>query len=468
MVDITKPLENRVRQAAVAGLFYPDESGALKTEVEHLLAEVAQTSLPKENRKSPKALVAPHAGYMYSGKIAAHAYAMLADVSHNIKKVVLLGPAHYVPTAKLCAPTATAYRTPLGDVSIDQAGIADAVATLPFVEYNDPAHVREHSIEVQLPFLQQVLEEFVLLPFVTSGASYEQAALLINHFWGGDETLVIISTDLSHYHDYDTAYTLDNSAVDSVLRLQPEEISETQACGQILLGGLLQVARQKSMEVEKIAQINSGDVSGDKSRVVGYAAFTMYETQPFSQAEKKLLCTLARNAIDHQLEYGSEIAVDVASHSEALRKKAACFVTLKNQGQLRGCVGTINATRPLVSSIAGNAVSAAFRDSRFTPLVREELDQLSISISVLSDLEKVPYRDEAELLKKIRPGIDGLVLGAPPQSGTFLPEVWETLPEPEDFLAHLKIKAGITCQLYGQKQTVRRFSSIHWSDEELA
>ena len=463
---MTKPLENHIRHAAVAGLFYVPEADALRTEVKHLLSKAAPP-VSEKRRDPPKALVVPHAGYMYSGQIAAHAYAALANTSHNIKKVVLLGPAHYVPTIKLGTSTAAAYRTPLGDIPVDQKSIADAVASLPFVEYNDPAHMREHSIETQLPFLQEVLGEFVLLPFLTSGASCEQAALLLNHFWGEDETLVVISTDLSHYHDYDTAYKLDNSVVDSVLRLQAEEIDEMQACGQIVLGGLLQVARQKGMTAEKMAQTNSGDVSGDKGRVVGYAAFTLYETQSFSTAEKKLLCTLARDAIKHQLEHGTEIVVDLASYPEKLRKKDACFVTLKRQGELRGCVGNISTAHPLASAIARNAVSAAFRDSRFIPLAREELAQLSISISVLSGFEKIPYRNEAKLLKEIRPGIDGLVIESPPLSGAFLPEVWETLTEPEDFVAHLKEKAGITCRLDEQKQTVTRFSSIRWSDQEL-
>jgi len=256
-----------VRSAAVAGSFYPGTPQALEEEVDDLLAE----AIPREGR--PKALVAPHAGYCYSGPIAASAYAQLRDPLPN--RVVLIGPAHHEPILGLALPGAEALDTPLGRVPVDLAAVEELLK-LSCVGSSRSAHALEHSLEVHLPFLQRVLPPFTIIPLLIGRASTEEVALVIDSLWGGEETLVIVSTDLSHYLPYRLAQATDAETAQAILEGRPE-ISSPCACGAPGLRGLLQVARRRRLTITQLDLRNSGDTSGDKSRVVGYGAFAFYE-----------------------------------------------------------------------------------------------------------------------------------------------------------------------------------------------
>jgi len=253
-----------LRPAAVAGLFYPGIAGVLAADVRRMLS---QAVLP---RLFPKALVVPHAGYVYSGPVAASAYASLSEERLTIRHVLLLGPAHRVPFHGLAASSATAFETPLGRVPLDSEMFA-RIRHLPQVCINDTAHAQEHSLEVQLPFLQSVLEDFSLLPLVVGAATTEQVAEVLDLLWGGDDTLVVISSDLSHYHPYSEARRIDKATADDLLKLAPLQ-SHEQACGATPLNGLLAVARARGLQVVLLDLRNSGDTAGDKERVVGYGA----------------------------------------------------------------------------------------------------------------------------------------------------------------------------------------------------
>lgn len=259
--------ETGTRKPAVAGLFYPAEAEELRETVRRFLADAH----PSEG-SAPKAIIVPHAGYVYSGPIAASAYARVAVARETIRNVVLLGPSHRVRFSGLAASGAGAFETPLGEVPVDRRAIA-SVKALPQVCVLDAAHNKEHSLEVQIPFLQMVLDAFALVPIAVGDAEAPAVAEVIEKLWGGEETLIVISSDLSHYHDYDTACGRDEGTAGAIEELRYEDIQYDDACGRDPVNGLLYLARRKGMKATRLDLRNSGDTAGDPDRVVGYGAF---------------------------------------------------------------------------------------------------------------------------------------------------------------------------------------------------
>jgi AmmeMemoRadiSam system protein B len=260
-----------IRPAAVAGMFYPDNAEALAQDVDGLLADA-------ESRMSglvPKALIVPHAGYIYSGPIAASAYALLKPLAATIRRVVLLGPTHRVAVRGLALPGTDAFASPLGIVNIDQDAVRK-IAQLPQVTISPQAHALEHSLEVHLPFLQTVLSDFTLLPLAVGMASADEVAEVLEALWSGPETLIVISSDLSHYLPYDVANVADRTTALTILRLE-ENVTHQQACGGTPVNGLIVAARHHGMTPHLLDLRNSGDTAGDKNRVVGYGAFAFTE-----------------------------------------------------------------------------------------------------------------------------------------------------------------------------------------------
>lgn len=256
-----------VRHPAVAGSFYPADPYRLQTLLKGLLAAV-----PPAVETAPKALIAPHAGYIYSGPIAASVYARLAPARATIRRVVLMGPSHRVPFRGLAASPVEEFATPLGSVPVDQDAIRPLL-DLPYFGYLEEAHRQEHSLEVHIPFLQSVLEDFSLVPIVVGDAGPEQVASVLERLWGGAETLIVISSDLSHYHDYATAQRMDGATSDAIVALRPEDIGYENACGRIPVGGLLLAARKRGLHGECVDLRNSGDTAGTRDRVVGYGGY---------------------------------------------------------------------------------------------------------------------------------------------------------------------------------------------------
>jgi len=257
----------RVRRAAVAGGFYPAEPAVLDELVTGLLAEVREPTAAM-----PKAVIAPHAGFQYSGPIAASAYATLRNGAGAIERVVLLGPCHRVYLAGLAASGAEAFETPLGRIPLDRGAIERALE-LPQVRIHEAAHASEHSLEVQLPFLQKVLGEFSLAPFAVGDASDDEVSELLELLWGGRETLIVISSDLSHYYDYERAHDLDARTSHSIEALRPNELGDESACGRVPVRGLLVAAARHGLRARTLDLRNSGDTAGSRREVVGYGAY---------------------------------------------------------------------------------------------------------------------------------------------------------------------------------------------------
>src|SRR4051812_45502313 len=446
-----------IRPAAVAGMFYPGDARALSAEVDELLGDASAMTAPRLG--FPKALVVPHAGYIYSGPVAARAYDELASARGVVRRVVLLGPVHRVPVRGLAVPTNDAFATPLGTIALDRAAL-DAVRSLPQVVASDPAHALEHSLEVQLPFLQKQLGEFSLAPFAVGDASIEQVAQVIERLWGGRETLIVISTDLSHYHRYAEARQIDRSTLTRIASLATD-LDHDEACGATPLNGFLDLARRKNLGVRLLAACNSGDTAGGKDRVVGYSAFALYEPGGEVALDEagRVLLGLARAAIDARL-LGSAAAVQAPWLDQA----GAPFGTLTRRGPLRGCIGSLQAARPLGTDVAENALGAAFRDPRFPALTAEEWPQVKVEVSLLSPPKPLRFADEAELLAQIQAGKDGLILEGEGKRATFLPQVWEDIADKRLFLSELLRKAGLPEDTRLARCRIWRYRVTKWKE----
>ena len=290
-----------IRPPAVAGMFYPGDPDNLRDDLAACLAVAAVTPAPTPGHGLLKAVIVPHAGYVYSGGTAGKAYALLAPLAGRITRVVLLGPCHRVSVRGLAAPTVKAFATPLGSIPLDRAAL-DALADLPQLVASDAAHAQEHSLEVQLPFLQTVLGSFELVPLAVGQTGAAEVAQVLDRLWGGPETLIVISSDLSHFHGYAEAQKIDHATADHILALE-QLTSFEQACGALPINGLIAVAKKRGLRIERVAQCNSGDTAGDKSRVVGYASFALYEPPPVDEAADPgpALLVRARNAIAARL-----------------------------------------------------------------------------------------------------------------------------------------------------------------------
>ena len=470
-------MQSAIRPAAVAGTFYPAQPDALRSGIVRWLSE-ATPAQGACDASAPKLLVVPHAGHVYSGPVAAHAYALLAPWRERISRVVLLGPTHRVPVRGLAAPTVAAFDTPLGPVAVDGAAIA-ALAGLPQVAANDLAHAHEHSLEVQLPFLQAVLARFSVVPLAVGRASASEVAEVLERLWGGGETLFVISSDLSHYLSYAQARAVDSATVERILALDAS-LDHEQACGATPLNGALRLARARGLTPRLLDLRNSGDTAGDRARVVGYGAIGFWvdardrASRDDTAAEfgghaavrdaalGPALLSRARNAIAGVL--GLPQAVEPSHPS--LARPGATFVTLRRDGRLRGCIGRLEAgEHSLDEDVRRNARRAAFEDPRFAPLAAAEWEGLSVGVSLLGPLEPIPARTEDDALRLLRPREDGVVLDWRGRRATFLPQVWAQMADASEFLSALKHKAGLPAGFWHADVTLSRYRVLEFGDD---
>ncbi len=448
-----------LRPPAVAGAFYPSDAQALRGELDELLEGVENLEVRFGH---PKVLIVPHAGYIYSGATAAHAYSELIPARGIVKRVILLGPVHRVAVRGLALPGVEIFATPLGAIPIDAEGVR-LLEDLPQVVTSAPAHAMEHSLEVQLPFLQRVLGDFSLVPLAVGDATSAQVAEVLERLWGGPETLIVISTDLSHYHEYETARKIDNDTAMRIARLEAG-LNHQQACGATPLNGLLTLAKNRGLSIRRLAVCNSGDTAGGRGRVVGYCAFALDEGGTVSREEAgRTLIGMARAAIGARL-----VSREAPKPGGAawLAQPGATFVTLTREGRLRGCIGSLSPHRPLGEDVMANARAAAVGDPRFPPMTSAEWPETQTEVSLLSPARPIRFADEEDLIARIVPGEDGLILEAGGRRGTFLPQVWETLPDKHQFLTQLKLKAGLPADFRLGRCRVLRYRVAKWKQSE--
>jgi AmmeMemoRadiSam system protein B/AmmeMemoRadiSam system protein A len=447
------------RPPAVAGTFYPDDRRRLRQAIAGYLR---QARLPPD-LPEPQAVIVAHAGYHYSGTTAGAAYRAIATRAGRVNRVVVVGPAHRVAVEGVGVSTASRWRTPLGEMAVDVAAARRLVASGLAVAA-DAAHGPEHSVEVQLPFLQTVLGDVTVLPLVVGRARTAEVAEAIESVWTGDDTLVVASSDLSHYHDDATARVHDERTATAILEERGDDIGPRDACGCLPIRGILAAGRRRGLIPRRLDMSTSADASGDTSRVVGYGAFALVPPHPLAEQERRWLVSLARRAIAHELGTGAAYPLVDQDVPERLRPPGASFVTLENGDQLLGCIGSLEPRRPLWKDVARNARAAAFDDPRFSPLTRSELGKATVEISVLSPLEEIPAQDRQDLERRVRPGVDGVLLTAGEHRGTFLPAVWAKLPEPAAFVGQLVRKAGLTGDAWPSDARVWRYTTDEFAE----
>ncbi|MDI9333863.1 MAG: AmmeMemoRadiSam system protein B [Cytophagales bacterium] len=464
-----------VRPPALANAFYAGDPLNLMREVDAQLSEaqaLVAAQLPAQT-VCPKILVVPHAGHVYSGLAASVGYARIAPHIATIQRIVMLCPAHREYFAGVALPNVSAFATPLGTMAVDALGVA-AVSDLPFVGAYAKAHEQEHALEVHLPFLQRLWKDAPraaqpsIVPMVVGDVSAEQVSVLIERLWGHTQTLIVISTDLSHFQTYAQANATDSVTCAKVRALHTD-ITHAQACGATPLNAALMLANKKQLNIEHLAYCNSGDTAGNtpegRERVVGYASFALYEPmtslagQGLAASQGAALVQLARAALHHAV---GAPAMPTPMQAPWLDAAGACFVTLSHNGQLRGCIGSLMAHRLIKDDVIHNAQAAALHDHRFTPVTADEAPRLGIEVSVLTAPVPLGFANEAHALWQLQPLVDGVIFLAEVNGqtyrSTFLPQVWAQMADAQQFMAQLKMKAGLPADFWSnavQLQTYR-------------
>jgi len=412
----SESFEETVRKPAAAGQFYPSGKKDLETQIDGFLSSV---QLP-ETKGQIIALIVPHAGYQFSGQTAAFGFKEL--INQQIDTVIIISNSHQERFEGISVFEQGYFETPLGRVKIDSDLAKALIKENERIFYKESAHEKEHSLEVQLPFLQRVLSSFKIVPILFGNSSSQDyqilAQALLNNI-KGKNVLLIASSDLSHYFPYQEAKEMDLETIDLILNNKIDQINN--ACGKDAIKTLMLVTQELGVDkIELLNYANSGDVSqGDKSRVVGYAAIGFYGERRgnlLTREEQENLLDIAKSSVEDYVKNG--VVPEFETENHYLNQKIGAFVTLKKQGQLRGCIGMFSPTEiPLYEVVSQMAISAATKDTRFSPVKKEELAELDYEISVLSPMEKIDNWQDIVL------GKHGVLIKYLMQSGVFLPQV---------------------------------------------
>ena len=475
--------EQKVRVAAVAGSFYPADPKELSAMIDDMLAHA--TPAPVDG--TILAAVAPHAGYPYSGPVAAWTYAALKG--HKYSRVVVIAPSHYVAFGFSSIYDGDAYETPLGTIPIDKEFARQLTKMSSTIRFSEQGHTPtsaggEHAIEVQLPWLQKVLGNFQLVPIVMGDQSYESSralgvalAKMIEADKKGGDTLILASSDLSHYHPYDQAEIIDHKTLHALESWDYFSMSRNfetrtwEACGGApIVAAMIYAERMGANKAEVLRYANSGDTSGDHSRVVGYSADLFVKTSgsaaeeaPFSltDQEKSELLALARKSAEYAVQTNKPYDPP-ASTSETLNREYGAFVTLTEAGMLRGCIGYTSPIKPLYITVRDTAAYAALRDPRFRPVAASELSQLEYEISVLSPLRRVTD------IEQIKVGRDGLLMKNGDSEGLLLPQVpVEQKWNRQTFLEQTCAKAGMHTDCWKDENTdIFKFTAVVFGERK--
>ncbi len=467
-----------IRKPVWADRFYEANPSALSRNIADLTRKAQKSQVRIPNQLRLRALILPHAGYLYSGWTAAHASFVLHP--GQFAKVLLLGPDHRVGFKSAAICNVAAYATPLGRIDLHED--TQKLRRQPHLFESLPANRdQEHSLEVTLPFLQQYLGDFQLEPVVIGSGDIKHLSAALAAIIDAD-TLLVVSSDLSHYLPYSEAVVRDQETIDELIRLKPNKLMDTEnrACGKQPLMILIEIARRHHWRPVLLHYSNSGDTAGDRSRVVGYTAIAFFGDRSmdnmnganprFNQEQGQALVKLARMTITDKLGGGSEDSPDdnlpMILEQDCFQKHCGTFVTLKIDGKLRGCIGSLTSNETVLAGIRRNALNAAFHDPRFAALSKAELSRTEIEVSILTEPQPLAYRNGPDLIRKLRPHVDGVIIRKGHASATFLPQVWEQIPEPGDFLSHLCLKAGLSAETWQDSELEVLTYQVQYFEED--
>ena len=430
------------RPARFAGSFYTNEPIPLNRQVRLLIqgGTVGRQLTPAR----PVAIVSPHAGYRFSGKVAGQAFA--AAQFHDYARIVILSPSHRYGFDGLAMPSQNRMEVPNGAVRVDSL-MRNALLDAKLIRIEDAAHDNEHGVELQIPFLARYFRDVPVLPIVIGKCSVAEVARLVDHLAGdGKPTLFILSSDLSHFHNQEKAKVLDLETAQMIETADVVNLDSVHACGWMPLAGFLASNHGAGARAVRLAMADSADATGDTTRVVGYGAWALYAAgdHVFGDKYRDELLRTTRRGVTSFLQRGKTPTINTHTFSTPLQSVMASFVTLTAKGRLRGCIGSLAPRQPLIEDVIENGIKAAVKDSRFKPVASvEELESLTLKIAVLTKPAPMPITGRDDLERRIVPGVSGLILQDQGRRGTFLPMVWDGLPTPSEFIDGLIRKAGL-------------------------
>ena len=441
----------KIKEPSVANTFYTGEAAELKQQLD---------GFSKENKNSYKyktrAVIVPHAGLVYSGQLA---YEGIYQLDSTVKNIFIFAPSHRVALGGLALSGYDEWKTPLGTIKINQEINAELEEKFG-AKIFDEAFAEEHSVEIEVPAIQHLFNEVRIIPVLVGRTDPLKITEIISEYYDNKDFGFIISSDLSHFLDDKKAQKLDGETARMIESGNIQELRYEQACGALGIYGLVEFANKRKYSLIRINLINSSLTSGNKSSVVGYGAWFLYEgtkNKFIKEYYSEYLLNLCRNVILSKFNKDTLYT----GHAPVFNQLGACFVTLKKNNNLRGCIGSIIAHQPLINDIVEHAKDAAFRDPRFNPVEQNEVDSLTIDISILSELQPMTFRDEQDLLEQIVPFRDGIIIKDKNRQAVYLPSVWEDLPDKAMFLNSLKIKAGLPPEHFSDTFEAYRFSTVY-------
>ena len=435
------------KKMAVSGQFYPENENDLREEINFY-----NENLQKECEYLSRAIIVPHAGHTFSGALAAKGFKYLKN---DLDTIILFAPCHRVFTETFAISSADDFETPIGNIDVNKV-INDDLKNIGGVEFDD-AFANEHSIEVLLPFIKYNFENVKIVPILVGGANQHKIFEIINKYWDNEKIGFVISSDLSHFHAKEEAQRIDFVTADMIENNIYENLLPEQACGYKAIAGLLEFAKSKNYSLIRVGLTDSSENSKDPSSVVGYGSWYLAEeekTKFLKENFQEILRKLAVLSIKSQLD---TVSLRIENCPRALETRLASFVTLVENGILRGCIGSVAPHQPLVVDICENARNAAFKDPRFSPVQANEFEKLQFSISLISRPEKIEFSSEEDLLEKLVPNIDGVIIRDAGRQSVYLPEVWHKIPDKKEFLNSLKEKAGLTPEWFSDTFEAYRF-----------
>ncbi len=444
--DLNDLTITKIKEPSVAGTFYTDNKEALEKQI----SEFKKNSKNTYNYPT-RAVIVPHAGLVYSGRIA---YEGISQIDKDVKTIFVFAPAHRVPFTGLALTSYDEWKTPLGTIKINRE-ITKELESKFGAKVNDKALAPEHSVEIEVPIIQSVFKDVKIVPVLVGNAKPDEVYKIISHYYGDKNNAFVISSDLSHYLPDATARRVDAYTAQHIETANAEDFTHELACGATGILGLMQYAKDKQYSLIRIDMTNSGETSYDKSHVVGYGTWFLYEGSRndfIKDNYSDFILDICRKAISDK-----SFTVSKTIYPQVFSEPGASFVTLEKEKRLRGCIGSIIPQRALIDDIVANARNAAFNDPRFNPVEKKEIKDLSIAVSLLSIPEKMSFKDEQDLLNQIRKDIDGIIIRDGRYQAVYLPSVWEQLPDKKEFLNSLKIKAGMSPDHFSKTFEAYRF-----------
>lgn len=445
----------KVKEPALAGTFYTANKEDLKDQIEYFGTE------SKNYYNTPtRAVIVPHAGLVFSGRVA---YEGINQLDKSIKNLFIIAPSHKVAFDGLAVTSYDFMKSPIGKSEVNREITKELVDRFG-AHINDEPMESEHSLEVQLPIIQTVFENVKIIPVLIGKEGPAAIERIISAYYFNPDNGFIISSDLSHFLEDSEARKLDAETAKMIESGNINGFRYDQACGAVGIAGLVEFSNRNHFTLIRIDMTNSSETSEDKSRVVGYGSWFLYEGNKYDFIERnysKMIPQLCKIVLKSAFDK-AQITIQ---YPQILDEEGACFVTLEKDGQLRGCIGSVVAHRALINDIVENTKNAAFSDRRFQPVTVDELDNIKINVSILTPAYKMEFSSEEELLDKIRPNVDGIIIVDGQHQGVYLPSVWEELPDKKQFLNSLKVKAGLSEDYFSDKLEAYHFETVYLKEE---